>query len=112
VKVHKLNEMGEIVDKKGHRAWDMACALQLGIRVNVRFQRIAMANVHAIVKFVLFSAISSKALSACARARRYAWSVAEFCAGEEQVGMNSQASYSKVPDFETFQEHVKLKFPS
>jgi len=62
VKVHKLNEMGEIVDKKGHRAWDMACALQLGIRVN--------------------------------------------------VGMNSQASYSKVPDFETFQEHVKLKFPS
>ena len=35
VKVHKLNEMGEIVDKKGHRAWDMACALQLGIRVNV-----------------------------------------------------------------------------
>lgn len=36
VKVHKLNEMGEIVDKKGHRAWDMACALQLGIRVNVR----------------------------------------------------------------------------
>jgi hypothetical protein len=35
VKVHKLNEMGEIVDKKGHRAWDMACGLQLGIRVNV-----------------------------------------------------------------------------
>ncbi len=35
MKVHKLNEMGEIVDKKGHRAWDMACALQLGIRVNV-----------------------------------------------------------------------------
>jgi carbohydrate-selective porin OprB len=38
VKVHKLNEMGEIVDKKGHRAWDMACALQLGIRVNVRIE--------------------------------------------------------------------------
>jgi hypothetical protein len=35
VKVHKLNEMGEIVDKKGHRAWDMACGLQLGIRINV-----------------------------------------------------------------------------
>lgn len=34
-RVHKLNEMGEIVDKKGHRAWDMACALQLGIRVHV-----------------------------------------------------------------------------
>ncbi len=42
----------------------------------------------------------------------YALAVAEFYAGEEQVGMNSQASYSKVPDFETFQEHVKLKFPS
>ena len=36
VKVHKLNEMGDIVDKKGHRAWDMACGLQLGIRINVR----------------------------------------------------------------------------
>ncbi len=35
VKVHKLNEMGEIVDKKGHRAWEMACGLQLGIRVMV-----------------------------------------------------------------------------
>ncbi len=48
MKVHKLNEMGEIVDKKGHRAWDMACALQLGIRVNVRsyFDRIAMAEVY------------------------------------------------------------------
>jgi len=28
------------------------------------------------------------------------------------VGMNSQASFSKVPDFETFQENIKLKFPS
>lgn len=36
VKVHKLNEMGEIVDKKGHRAWEMASGLQLGIRVMVR----------------------------------------------------------------------------
>mmetsp|Transcript_11838 Transcript_11838/g.28978 ORF Transcript_11838/g.28978 Transcript_11838/m.28978 type:complete len:733 (-) Transcript_11838:180-2378(-) len=33
VKVHKLNEMGEIVDRKGHRAWEMASGLQLGIRV-------------------------------------------------------------------------------
>jgi len=27
--VHKLNEMGQIVDKKGHRAWEMACGLQV-----------------------------------------------------------------------------------
>ncbi|EKX36253.1 hypothetical protein GUITHDRAFT_90050 [Guillardia theta CCMP2712] len=35
MKVHKLNEVGEIVDRKGHVAWEMACGLQLGIRVNV-----------------------------------------------------------------------------
>ena len=28
------------------------------------------------------------------------------------MGMNSQASFNKVPDFETFQENIKLKFPS
>jgi hypothetical protein len=34
-KVHKLNEMGKIVDKEGHSAWEMACGLRVGIRVMV-----------------------------------------------------------------------------
>eukprot|EP00282_Hemiselmis_andersenii_P039197 CAMPEP_0169445084 /NCGR_PEP_ID=MMETSP1042-20121227/10255_1 /TAXON_ID=464988 /ORGANISM="Hemiselmis andersenii, Strain CCMP1180" /LENGTH=722 /DNA_ID=CAMNT_0009556465 /DNA_START=151 /DNA_END=2316 /DNA_ORIENTATION=- len=62
VKVHKLNEMGEIVDKKGHNAWEMACGLQLGIRV--------------------------------------------------MVSVNCQVTHAAVPDFDTFQQHVKLKFPA
>jgi len=33
--VHVLNHMGELVDRKGHRAWDMALGLQTGIRLNV-----------------------------------------------------------------------------
>jgi len=60
-KVHKQNEMGEIVDKKGHRAWEMACGLQLGIRVN--------------------------------------------------VGMNQNVPFASTPEFDTFHEAVKLKFP-
>mmetsp|Transcript_28651 Transcript_28651/g.72120 ORF Transcript_28651/g.72120 Transcript_28651/m.72120 type:complete len:743 (-) Transcript_28651:249-2477(-) len=62
VKVHKLNEMGEIVDKKGHNAWEMACGLQLGIRV--------------------------------------------------MVSVNCQVKHAEFPEFDTFQQHVKLKFPA
>ena len=60
--VHKLNEMGQIVDKKGHQAWDMACGLQNGIRV--------------------------------------------------MVSMNSHKTHGIEPDFECFQEKIKLKFPT
>lgn len=63
VKVHKLNEMGQIVDKKGQRAWEMACGLQMGMRVMVSM------NNHAVSK-------------------------------------------NTAPDFECFQESVKLKFPT
>lgn len=56
VKVHKLNEMGEIVDKRGHRAWEMACGLQLGIRVmvSVNSQKSAAPEFDAFQQHVKF----------------------------------------------------------
>ena len=45
-KVHKLNEMGKIVDKEGHSAWEMACGLRVGIRVMVGMNNHTLSKIN------------------------------------------------------------------
>lgn len=74
VKVHKLNEMGEIVDKRGHRAWEMACGLQLGVRVmvSVNCQKAAEPDFGVPPVTRLASAAAASPL-ACQRFRACGW---------------------------------------